>query len=74
MLLQVNLTQTANNTPNGQHALVLKIEDANGDTADGCLSATANQIYLIGPEPANDSIKSNLFNWTYELHAYLVYL
>ena len=52
------LTQTANNTPNGQHTLVLKIEDANGDTADGSLFATASQSIFIGPEPANDEVKS----------------
>jgi hypothetical protein len=53
-----NLSQTANNTPSGQHTLVLKIEDANGDTADGALSATTNQIIIIGPQPANSGIKS----------------
>ena len=53
-----NLSQTANNTPSGQHTLVLKIEDANGDTADGALSAVANQIIIIGPQPANSGIKS----------------
>ena len=53
-----NLSQTANNTPSGQHTLVLKIEDANGDTADGALSATINQIIIIGPQPANSGIKS----------------
>jgi len=53
-----NLRQTANNTPSGQHTLVLKIEDANGDTADGALSATINQIIIIGPQPANSGIKS----------------
>ena len=53
-----NLSQTANNTPSGQHTLVLKIEDANGDTADGSLSAVANQIIIIGPQPANSGIKS----------------
>ena len=52
------LTQTANNTPNGQHTVVLKIEDANGDTTDGSLSATASQSIFIGPEPANNQIKS----------------
>ena len=52
------LRQTANNTPSGQHTLVLKIEDANGDTADGALSATTNQIIIIGPQPANSGIKS----------------
>jgi len=52
------LTQRANNTPNGQHAIVLKIEDANGDVADGSLSATATQNIFIGPEPANNEIKS----------------
>ena len=52
------LTQRANNTPNGQHTIVLKIEDANGDTADGSLLATANQNIFIGPEPANNEIKS----------------
>jgi len=52
------LTQRANNTPNGQHAIVLKIEDANGDVADGSLSATATQNIFIGPEPANDEIDS----------------
>ena len=52
------LTQTANNTPNGQHTVVLKIEDANGDTADGSLFATASQSIFIGPEPANDEVKS----------------
>lgn len=52
------LTQTANNTPNGQHTIVLKIEDANGDVADGSLSATATQNIFIGPEPANNEIKS----------------
>ena len=52
------LTQTANNTPNGQHTLVLKIEDANGDTADGSLFATASQSIFIGPEPANNQVKS----------------
>ena len=52
------LTQRANNTPNGQHAIVLKIEDANGDIADGSLSATATQNIFIGPEPANNEIKS----------------
>ena len=56
--LLVNLTQTANNTPNGQHTVVLKIEDANGDTADGSLSATASQSIFIGPEPANNEVKS----------------
>ncbi len=53
-----DLSQTANNTPSGQHTLVLKIEDANGDTADGALSATTNQIIIIGPQPANSGIKS----------------
>jgi len=52
------LTQTANNTPNGQHTVVLKIEDANGDTADGSLFATASQSIFIGPEPANNEVKS----------------
>ena len=52
------LTQRANNTPNGQHVIVLKIEDANGDTADGSLFATASQNIFIGPEAANESIKS----------------
>ena len=52
------LTQTQNNSPNGQHVLVLKIEDANGDTADGGLSATANQNIFVGPEPANTGIIS----------------
>ena len=52
------LTQTANNTPNGQHTVVLKIEDANGDTADGSLFATASQSIFIGPEPANNQVKS----------------
>ena len=52
------LTQTANNTPNGQHTVVLKIEDANGDTVDGSLFATASQSIFIGPEPANDEVKS----------------
>jgi hypothetical protein len=52
------LTQRANNTPNGQHAITLEIADANRDTTDGALIATATQNIFIGPEPANDSIKS----------------
>jgi len=53
-----NLSQTANNTPSGQHTLVLKIEDANGDTADGASFAVDDQIIIIGPQPANSGIKS----------------
>ena len=52
------LTQTENNTPNGQHIIVLKIEDANGNVANGSLFVTANQSIFIGPEPANDEIDS----------------
>jgi hypothetical protein len=52
------LTQTANNTPNGQHQITVKIEDANGDTIDGALFATASQNIFIGPEPANNEVKS----------------
>jgi hypothetical protein len=37
---------------------VLKIEDANGNVANGSLFATANQSIFIGPEPANDEVKS----------------
>ena len=58
-----NLSQTANNTPNGQHTLVLKIEDAWNFTTStagtGSLSATANQGIFVGPEPANAGIKSS---------------
>ena len=53
-----NLTQTANNTPSGQHTLVLKIEDTNGTVGVGSLSATLNQIIIVGPQPANSGIKS----------------
>tara|TARA_B110000285_G_scaffold31214_1_gene32210 strand:- start:20 stop:1597 length:1578 start_codon:yes stop_codon:yes gene_type:complete len=52
------LTQRANNTPNGQHAITLEIADANRDTTDGALIATATQNIFIGPEPANDEVKS----------------
>ena len=52
------ITQTQSNSPNGQHQITVKIEDANGDTADGALFATATQNIFIGPEAANDSIKS----------------
>ena len=52
------LTQRANNTPNGQHAITLEIADANRDTTDGALIATATQNIFIGPEPANDQVKS----------------
>ena len=52
------LTQRANNTPNGQHAITLEIADANRDTTDGALIATATQNIFIGPEPANNGIKS----------------
>ena len=52
------LTQRANNTPNGQHAITLEIADANRDTTDGALIATATQNIFIGPEPVNNGIKS----------------
>ena len=52
------ITQTQSNSPNGQHQITIKIEDANGDTADGALFATAPQNIFIGPQAANESIKS----------------
>ena len=52
------LTQRANNTPNGQHTITLEIEDANRDTADGAIKATKTQNIFIGPAPANNEIKS----------------
>ncbi len=53
-----NLTQRPNNTPGGQHTLVLKIEDCNGVANVGGLSANENQIIIVGPQPANSGIKS----------------
>jgi len=54
------LTQTANNSPNGQHQLTLKIEDAiyNDVPGVGSLNSTQTQNILVGPEPANAEIKS----------------
>ena len=54
------LTQTANNSPNGQHQLTLKIEDAifNNVAGPGSLNSTQTQNILVGPEPTNAQIKS----------------
>ena len=53
-----NLTQRPNNTPGGQHTLILKIEDCNGVANVGGLSANENQIIIVGPQPSNSGIKS----------------
>jgi hypothetical protein len=54
-----NITQVANNTPSGQHTLVLKIEDCNGVSNVGGLNSNSNQIIIVGPQPANAGIESN---------------
>ena len=51
-----NLYQRPNNTPSGQHTLVLKIEDCNGVANVGGLSANLNQIINVGPIATNSGI------------------
>ena len=55
-----NLTQRANNTPSGQHTLVLKIEDCNGTANVGGLNANLNQIINVGPIATNSGIGENV--------------
>ena len=54
-----NLSQIFNNTPSGQHTLVLKVEDCDGTAGVGSLpSITKNQIINVGPIQANTGIRS----------------